>query len=304
MKKTIILLIAAMAVIIAAGASAGSTGAASHGSKASAVSQEKLGVRNGVIYACVETRGNKQTLGDLKLANCHKGFKPIAWNIRGPRGLRGVSSVGRQGPPGPAGPAGAQGPQGAQGIQGAQGPKGDKGDKATLQRLTGDFSGTNATVATSLDGVQFGPYPDGGAWGGSVLYTGANGLTLGDINQLSYVIEHSSQNDSPIAAPYLRIFLVGDTHDVIFDPTKCATVVPPEDQFNTFEVTTGDVRYDDDSCDGVPPDQQPWATVKAAHGTEVISGIYVTAGFAGGIPLAAILRSLSVNGHAFTFGSS
>jgi len=304
MKKTIILLIAAMAVIIAAGASAGSTGAASHGSKASAVSQGKLGVRNGVIYACVETHGNKQTLGDLKLANCHKGFKPIAWNIRGPRGLRGVSSVGRQGPPGPAGPAGSQGPQGAQGIQGAQGPKGDKGDKATLQRLTGDFSGTNATVATSLDGVQFGPYPDGSTWGGSVLYTGANGLTLGDINQLSYVIEHSSQNDSPIAAPYLRIFLVGDTHDVIFDPTKCATVVPPEDQFNTFEVTTGDVRYDDDSCDGVPPDQQPWATVKAAHGTQVISGIYVTAGFAGGIPLAAILRTLSVNGQAFTFGSS
>jgi hypothetical protein len=301
------LLAVAAFVLLTTGTLVGVTGASSHGSKAPAVSQGKLGVRNGVIYACVETHGNKQTLGDLKLANCHKGFKPIAWNIRGPRGLRGVSSVGRQGPPGPAGPAGAQGPQGAQGIQGAQGPKGDKGDKGepgTLQRLTGHFSGTNATVATSLDGVQFGPYPDGGAWGGSVLYTGANGLTLGDINQLSYVIEHSSQNDSPIAAPYLRIFLVGDTHDVIFDPTKCRTVVPPEDQFNTFEVTTGEVRYDDDSCDGVPPDQQPWATVKAAHGTEVISGIYVTAGFAGGIPLAAILRSLSVNGQAFTFGSS
>jgi hypothetical protein len=301
MKMTKRLVTVTALVLLATGALVGVTGASSHGSKASSVSQGKLGVRNGVIYACVETHGNKQTLGDLKLANCHKGFKPIAWNIRGPRGLRGVSSVGRQGPAGPAGPAGAQGPQGA------QGPKGDKGDKATLQRLTGDFSGTNATVATSLDGVQFGPYPDGGAWGGSVLYTGANGLTLGDINQLSYVIEHSSGNDSPIAAPYLRIFLEDDAHvahDVIFDPTKCATVVPPEDQFNAFEVTTGDVRYDDDSCDGVPPDQQPWATVKAAHGTEVISGITVTAGFAGGIPLAAILRSLSVNGHAFTFGSS
>jgi hypothetical protein len=102
----------------------------------------------------------------------------------------------------------------------------------------------------------------------------------------------------------LRIFLNGDADDVIFDPTQCATVVPPEDQFNTFEVTTGDVRYDDDSCDGVPPDQQPWATVVAAHGDDVISGIYVTAGFAGGAPLAAILRTLSVNGHAFTFGSS
>jgi hypothetical protein len=50
----------------------------------------KLGVRNGVIYACVETNGNGQTLGDLKLSNCHKGFRRIAWNIRGPRGLRGV----------------------------------------------------------------------------------------------------------------------------------------------------------------------------------------------------------------------
>jgi hypothetical protein len=296
------LLTVAAFVLLTTGALVGVTGASNQSSKASGVSQGTLGVRNGVIYACVETHGNKQTLGDLKLANCHKGFKPIAWNIRGPRGVRGVSSVGRQGPPGPAGPAGAQGPQGAQGIQGAQGPKGDKGDK--LQRLTGDFSGTNATVATSLDGVQFGPYPDGGAWGGSVLYTGANGLTLGNINQLSYVIEHSSGNDSPIAAPYLRIFLEGDAHDVIFDPTRCATVVPPEDQFNTFEVTTGDVRYDDDSCDGTPPGQQSWATVKAAHATEVISGIYVTAGFAGGIPLAAILRTLSVNGQAFTFGSS
>ena len=89
----------------------------------------KLGVRNGVIYACVETHGNGQTLGDLKLDNCHKGFKRIAWNIRGPRGLRGVSGAGKQGPAGPAGPAGAQGAAGATGATGAQGPKGDKGDK-------------------------------------------------------------------------------------------------------------------------------------------------------------------------------
>jgi hypothetical protein len=121
------LLAVAAFVLLATGTLVGVTGASSHGSKASAVSQGQLGVRNGVIYACVETHGNNQTLGDLKLANCHKGFKAIAWNIRGPRGVRGVSSVGKQGPPGPAGPAGAQGQQGAQGIQGAQGPKGDKG---------------------------------------------------------------------------------------------------------------------------------------------------------------------------------
>ncbi|HYT51620.1 MAG TPA: hypothetical protein VEL10_05385 [Gaiellaceae bacterium] len=102
----------------------------------------KLGVRNGVIYACVETNGNGQTLGDLKLSNCHKGFKRIAWNIRGPRGLRGVSGAGRQGPAGPTGPAGAQGAQGPAGPAGAtgpQGPKGDKGDKGAQGPSIGTF---------------------------------------------------------------------------------------------------------------------------------------------------------------------
>jgi hypothetical protein len=42
--------------------------------------------------------------------------------------------------------------------------------------------------------------------------------------------------------------------------------------------------------------------VQAAHADEVISGIYVTTGFAGGVPLAAILRTISVNGEEFTFG--
>src|SRR5256886_14153355 len=89
----------------------------------------KFGARNGVIYACVETNGSSATLGDLKLSNCHKGFRRIAWNIRGPRGLRGVSSAGKQGPAGPTGPAGTQGAQGPAGPAGSTGPKGDKGDK-------------------------------------------------------------------------------------------------------------------------------------------------------------------------------
>ena len=116
------LLAVAALVLLTTGALAGVTGASSHGSKSSAVSQGMLGIRNGVIYGCVETHGSKQTLGDLKLANCHKGFKPIAWNIRGPKGARGV------GTPGPQGPQGPQGSQGSQGSQGPAGPKGDKGD--------------------------------------------------------------------------------------------------------------------------------------------------------------------------------
>ena len=40
----------------------------------------------------------------------------------------------------------------------------------------------------------------------------------------------------------------------------------------------------------------------ANHGSEVVSGIYVTTGFTGGTDLTAILRSISVNGSSFVFG--
>jgi Collagen triple helix repeat (20 copies) len=231
----------------------------------------------------------------LGLVDLSRGAHAALKGARGPKGDTGSQGL--------TGETGAQGPKGDTGPQGPQGPQGAPGKPApVLQRLAGDFSGTNASVATSLDGVQFGPYSNGGAWGGSVRYDGADGMTLGDISELAYKIMHSTSDDNPISAPYLRIFLNSDNDDVIFDPTQCATTVPDEDTFNTFEVTTGDVRYDDDSCAG--SGQQPWATVMAAHADEVISGIYVTTGFAGGADLTAILRSLSVNGHTFTFGSA
>jgi hypothetical protein len=200
---------------------------------------------------------------------------------------------------------GNRGPRGATGAQGAQGPKGDTGPQGPpgppLQRLSGDFSGTNASVATSLDGVQFGPYTDGGNWGGSVRYDGADGKTLSQITQLSYNVMYSAADTAPIGEAYLRIFLNNDSHDVIFDATKCATVVPDKDVFHTFEVVGSDsVRYDDDACTS---GDQTWADVVAAHGSDVISGIYVTTGFTGGTDLTALLRSLSVNGKTFTFGS-
>ena len=172
-----------------------------------------------------------------------------------------------------------------------------------MLRLSGDFLGTNATVATTLDGVQFGPYPDGATAAGSVRYAGANGLTLAQITQLSFTVMHSSADGNPIASPYLRIFLNNGNDDVIFDPTQCDAVVPTERVFHTYEVTTSDVRYDDDGCTGAA-NQQPWSTVVAAHGTEVVSGIFVTTGGTGGDTLAAILRSLKVNGSDFVFGAT
>ena len=100
----------------------------------------------------------------------------------------------------------------------------------------------------------------------------------------------------------MRIFLENDTHDVIFDATKCATYVPAQDTDNAFNVVAGDVRYDDDACTS-GSSQKAWADVVAAHGDEIVSGIYVTAGFAGGQDLSASLRSLTVNDRVFTFGA-
>jgi hypothetical protein len=83
-----------------------------------------LGVRNGVIHACVEMRGGRATIGHLKLSHCRKGSKQLAWNIRGRRGTKGAR--GKQGERGPKGPIG---PHGLQGLKGDRGDKGDKGDK-------------------------------------------------------------------------------------------------------------------------------------------------------------------------------
>lgn len=75
-----------------------------------------LGVRGGVIDACVEKGG------DIKLSHCHKGSESLSWNIRGRRGARGLRGV--RGPQGPVGPAGSQG------LKGDKGDKGDKGESA------------------------------------------------------------------------------------------------------------------------------------------------------------------------------
>jgi hypothetical protein len=315
MTKRISTIISALiaAIVVATIASAGAPQSANR----------PLGVSGNVITACVESSSakiSKESRGDLKLRNCQPGFTKLSWNKVGPKGAAGQN--GAAGPQGVQGLSGAQGATGPQGAQGGAGPKGEKGDTGatgpqgpagpqgeagapapTLLRLSGDFAGTNATVATSLDGVQFGPYPDGGQWGGSVAYNGLNGHTLSEITQLSYTVKHSSLDDSAISSPYLRIFLVGD-NDVLFDATECATVVPTEDEFHTYEVTTAEkLRYSDDPC-GAEYDPQTWEEIVAAHGEEIIDGIYVTTGFAGGAPLAAILRSLKVNGTDFVFGAA
>jgi hypothetical protein len=170
-----------------------------------------------------------------------------------------------------------------------------------VQSLSGAFAATNSSVTKTPDGVHFGVYDDAGTTGGSLFYSGANGLTLSQITALGYTYQYNTSDDNRLGAPYLRIFLNGDTSDVIFDPTLCATVTPTENEDHAVNVVASTVRYNDDGCDGVAPDNQPWADVVAAHGTDVVSGIYITQGFSGGLDASALVRNLTVNADTFAF---
>ena len=177
-------------------------------------------------------------------------------------------------------------------------------DTVPVTQLSGAFSATNPSVASTNDGVHFGPYANGGSAVGSLAYSGANGLTLSQITALGYTEQHNTSDDSPIAAPYLRIFVNGDANDAIFDTTQCATVVPAESTSNHYDVIagtpTGTMRYDDDGC-GPGAVNETWAALVAAHGSDVISGIYITVGGTGGADLSALVTDLTVNGTTYCF---
>ena len=276
------------------------------GSSGGAGSSHQLPVRNGRIFACVETSGGGTTVGDIKLSHCHRGYKPLVWNIRGRRGIRGPRGIrGIRGAAGATGAQGAHGAQGSQGPKGATGPQGPPGlPPVTYTRVTafgGDFAPTNPTVSMTADCAHFGPYADGGATGGSVFYSGLNGMTLGDIVNLVYTGSFSSDTDTAGAgAPYLRVFLEGATHDVIFSPDTQPFPLVAEDVLHQWDVTEGTVRYDDDP--GTGPDS-PWQVIVAEHADEVISGIFVTVGFSAGTNLTGCLRTLGANENVFLLGS-
>jgi hypothetical protein len=146
---------------------------------------------------------------------------------------------------------------------------------------------------------QFGPYANGGATGGSLYYSGFNGRTLGDVSALSSVARYNTDNNTTVGVPYLRIFLNDDANDVIFSPnTQPAPQKTDENVDNAYNVAAGTVRYDDDPGAGT---DSPWATVRAAHASEVISGIYVSAGFSAGLNLSVLLTHLGVNADDFCF---
>ncbi len=260
---------------------------------------------------CVELRGDAETRRDVKLRNgsrCAAGERKITLprGAAGPRGPRGPQGArGPAGPQGSVGPAGAAGPAGAIGPAGPVGPQGPPGLPAVtytgVTAFGGDFEPTNQSVSMAAACAEFGPYAAGGAEGGSVFYSGLNGERLGDIVNLVYTGSFSSDTDTGgVGVPYLRVFLEGDTHDVIFSPNTQPFPLITEDVLHRWDVTEGTVRYDDDGGSG--PDS-PWEVIAAEHADEIISGIYVTVGFSAGTNLTGCLRTLSVNENVFLLGS-
>jgi hypothetical protein len=173
---------------------------------------------------------------------------------------------------------------------------------ASVKDLTGAFKNTNGTVTMTPDGVAFGPYADGGATGGSIVYSGLNGKPLSSVTNLVYYARYMATNDtSGVGAPYLRIFLNTNNDDAIFSPdTQQPNPDIAQGPFHEWVATSGSWRYDDDG--GNNPDES-YAALLAAHGTETISGIVISTGNSNGTNLQALLRWMEINGKTTNFGS-
>jgi hypothetical protein len=167
------------------------------------------------------------------------------------------------------------------------------------------FDATNDTVSNTADGVEFGPYADGGAAGGSICATTLNGKHLADVQHLAYEARYTADDDTGgVGVPYLRIFLAGD-HDAIFSPnTQPPDADIEEGQFHTWVATAGLWRYDDDAGSGGEYgfNGAPFSEVVSDHGTEVITKICISTGFTAGTNLSALLRSWELNATDYAFG--
>jgi hypothetical protein len=216
-----------------------------------------------------------------------------------------------KGQKGDKGERGVQGPAGPQGAPGktvaASGPQGPKGDTGALP--AGFTTSASATVSNNIvtvtpvtlttAGFAFGPYADGGTAGGSLIYDGANGLKLNQLTALSFKAKYSTDNDTDIGVPYLRVFFKGGSN-LIFSPNTQPVKDTAEDVFHTWNVLSGTVRWNDDAGETA---DVPFASVLADHGNETISAIKVSAGFSAGANLRVTLDTLKVNNKTFGFTS-
>ena len=178
-----------------------------------------------------------------------------------------------------------------------------------IPSLTGAWSVSNPSVKQVGEGVQFGPYADGGAAGGSLLYKGGNGLKLSEVGNFSFTFSYNQRENWSGAVPYGRIWL--DTNKnggwdaadeaVMFDPSKGGAFGTLSQGIDhSFGTSDNSVRFDDDSGIG---GQRKWDDVVAAHGDEDVVMVGVTAGFTGSTNVSAMLKKLTFNGETFSFAT-
>ena len=176
--------------------------------------------------------------------------------------------------------------------------------ETVVTALDEPFIATNASVSITPDGVEFGPYADGGAAGGSVCYNGLNGAPLSDVANLAFHARYVSTADTGgVGVPYLRIFtdagpIIADNSSIFSPNTQAPDPDIAEGPFHEWVATSGSWRFNDDG--GTGPDM-PFADLIADHGAELITTMCITTGFSAGEDLAALLRWIEINGERFVF---
>lgn len=210
-----------------------------------------------------------------------------------------------------------------QGQQGPAGPAGPAGNATVVEvkDLTGDWKARATDVAglkMTGDGIQFGPFADGGACAvdgqdyARLDYSGMNGKTLNDLKSLVYHARYTADNDtSGVGAPTVRVFFSGAEN-----PNGNRLTFSPNTQFNNplyydieqgqfheWVVTSGTVRLNDDAGND-PSGEDPWSSYLATYGTRTIENINVLNGCQNGTNLSSLIRRFEINGVTYQFGAT
>jgi hypothetical protein len=205
--------------------------------------------------------------------------------------------------------------------------KGPKGDSHTtyVEDLHGQFKarpGDEAGLTMTGDGVQFGPFANGGGCDNPgadfarLDFSGMNGKKLSSLDQLDYTGWYVADNDtSGIGAPVMRVFFegTGTGGDGQADEDNRLTF-SPNSQFNksfnyddsqgavhTWLVTHGTVRYNDDGGNS-QAGEKPWSYWAGQFTDAKITNINILNGCQAGTNLTSVIRSLQVNGHTYVLG--
>ena len=228
---------------------------------------------------------------------------------------------------GAAGPAGPAGPAGADGEDGAKGDKGDTGEQGPssivqVKDLNGDWKARATDVAglkMTGDGIQFGPFADGGECDDDGLdyarldYSGMNGKTLNDLKSLVYHAMYIADTDTGgVGSPTVRVFFSGNENGASGNRLTFSPNTQTNHSFNyddeqgemhEWVVTSGTVRLNDDPGNN-PAGELPWASFMATFGNRTIENINVLNGCQAGINLTSLIRRFEINGTTYQFGAT